>query len=492
MAIQLTRVSQYSALEVGETFGSDLNDIDLYVYDFNNSTGKQVLGADNSNNSRNYSTSPYLQNVFLKTTPRPYIPDTYHDSREISTLLPGNLPMVQFQKLRLHMSAGWTYPSNIHGMWFRIYVKINEIDVTLASIVDEYFDTRLETNSREYVLENQVFTQHIEVDVLDINFLFSQKTQAFQDIINIFTNGQQVSYVSDLMIEFGFIDNDDMVTFVENGFPFERFSSLTDYRNQIIQRSTEDSQLFSLISLQKENPNYLDFKLAHSTTTLQAYFEKFKEINEEIDIFHQVTFSFYDSNDVLLSTDSIELRNFSDQYASVSYIPHEYYTSDHILVRCVSRAVNSGSGQTWIRVSELAVLTADLKPSNEVFQFDNLIVKNEITKIEHKLENSPLLPEVVEIYKPVYYVLVSKEQPEISISPFDSAFAFDIDIEVVASKKLSLRIGERVYEETSRTSNSVIFNIKALEYYRKEKEYYIVDGNLQEVFRGKVTRYGEQ
>lgn len=488
--MQLTRVSQFSAIELGEVFGADLNDVKTYIYDFNDSTGKQVLGDDSGNNSRNYSITPYLQNVLMDTTPVPYFPNTYHDSREINTLLGGDLPIVQFQKVRFHMSAGFTYPSHIHGLWFRVYVKINNVEVTLCSIIDEYFATRFKPNNREYVLENQVFTQHLDVDILDVNYLFSQRSEAFKNIIELFTNGEPVTYVSGLMVDFGFIENGAKLTFVKDGMSFDRISTFADFRSQMIQKSSEDDSLYTMITLRKDDIHYLEFKMAHTTLAIDAYFSQFNELGEDIDIYHQVTLLYYGTTNELISTQTIELSDFRNKFAPLTYIPNQYYGSDHILISLTSKAENSSSGQTWIRTSELVVLTSDIKPENEVFEFTSINVKNEITKIEQKIERSSDLPTVIEILKPIYSMIVNRELNEISLSPFDSAHTFEIDTSLVISKKLTLRIGERVYTESNRTTTSITFLIKALEYYRSETEWYIVDSHTQELYRGKIKRYG--
>lgn len=492
--MQLTRLSQFSAFELGQVYGADLNDIDLFVYDFNNSTGKQVLGSDTGNNSRNYSTTPYLQNILLKTTPEPYFPNTYHNAHEIKQLVTSvNLPIIQFQKVRLQMAAGWSYPANISGLWFRVYVKINDVEVTLASIIDEYFSSRFVPNSYEYVLENQVFTQNIEVDIIDVNFLFSQTDPAMKEIIDVFTGGLPVSTVSPLMVDFGFIENGAIITFTEGGYPFQRFTTLTDFRTQVVQpTSAADNELMALLNIEHGNTPYIQCALAHTTMSLVAYFNQFQNSNEETDVFHQLTLSYYDSTDTLLATQAIELRNFAEQFEPVTFIPTEYYTSDHIYLRLVSKAVNSGSGQTWIRTNELVVLTAVLKAQPFNFTFNELKVTNQITKIEHKVEHSGDLPSVIQILKPVYYILTDKVQPTLSLSPFDASFGFTIDPAVIISKKLTMRIGERTYDEDNRTSTTVTFTVKALEYYKADTEYYIVDQNSQEVFRGKITRYGVQ
>lgn len=487
----LTRINQFSALEVGETYGGDLNEVKTYVYEFNNSTGKQVFSADDSNNSRNYSLTPYLQNILTKTTPQPYFPNSYHDSRELGTIIGGNLPTIQFKKVRLHMSAGWTYPRNLVGLWFRLYVKVNEVEVTLASIIDRYFSTRFVPNNREYVIENQVFTQHIEVDIIDVNFLFSQKTEAYKEIIEQFTNGQPVAYVSDLMVDFGWIEEGQINEFVKDGMPYERVSSFADYRSQIVQPSTNDTELITMINLREESPSYLEFKMAHTRLDLRWYFDQFRNSNEEIDIYHRITLSFYDSHDQLVHTEPFQLSNFSDPYSAVTYIPSQYYTSDHILIRLVTTAVNPSSGQEWVRETEKTILTAQIKPFPMLFEFEELKVKNEIIKVEQKFVQPSHLPNVIEIMKPIYYQLVTKENDTISLSPFDSSFSIVIDPTVVVSKKLILKIGERSYEEADRTTTSITFIIKALEYYKKEKQYYIVDQNNMEVFRGTVTRNGE-
>lgn len=488
--MQLTRVNLYAALEVGETYGADLNDQPVYIYDFNSGSSKQVLGEDSSNNSRNYSATPYLQNILLQTTPQPYFPNTYHDSRKITELVTGNLPAIQFKKLRLHMSAGWVYPQNLAGMWFRVYVKVNNIEVTLASIIDRYFSTRLVPNNREYVIENQVFTQHIEVDVIDPNFLFSQRTPAYQAIIDQFTNGSTVQYISDLMIDFGFIENGQMTSLVKDGVSYEYFSGVVDFASQIIQPSTGDADLITMLTLREETPAYLEFKMAHTKLDLTRFFDQFRNQGEEIEIIHQVTFSFYDSHDTLIHTEPLQISNHIDQFAAVTYIPSQYYTSDHIHIRLVSTAINRASGQTWVRSTEKTILTTQIKPFPMLFEFDELKVKNEVQKIEQKFVQPSHMPNVIEVLKPIYYMLVTRENATISLSPFDSAFSITIDPTVVISKKLYLKIGSRSYEETDRTTTAITFTIKALEYYKKEQEYYIVDQNNMEVFRGKVERYG--
>jgi hypothetical protein len=485
MAI-LTRLNEFAAIEFAGTYSADLNTRKLYVYNFETANAYQLVSDDSHDTSRNFSYSPYLLDTFLKSTPHPYYQN--HDDREMSILLSDNtLPSIDYIKCKLHTVAGFKYDETTAGFLCKVYVVINGVrEVALAAIADVYNNSRLTATDRNVVLDNVVFAQSVQFSIPDIQFLLNS-TDA--EVIKVREQilGTGITNVSNYIIEYSEFSRADISTFSDSlGYTQTRVTppkTFTNYYNN----SEYSQELVTNISLNTAQ-RYLTFFLTHSQYDLRQYLSQFMLENETLTIRHAITINYFNSSNVNIYTDALEIRNSADDYSQVNFKPilPELVTVDHALVEVRSTITNDVSGMIITRYASKVITNATIF-QDTVFNVSvtEMNVKNVKNVVKHELVAPTDTPSVLQIVKP-YYVM-SQTLDTIKLLSADTAVKFD-SLPVNTTGVFYLQFDKRKYKSKECTTTSAVFIVPALEYNKSTPTFYLLDGNGTIISYGTVIR----
>ena len=491
---QLIRLNEFTAIEFASRFSADLNTRTLYRYDFDSQPkSSQLLSGDAHDNARQFSYSPYIQNILLDPTPRPYYKN--HAQKELSVLLGDpTLPSIEYWSCKLHTAAGFKYSTSsstehndVFGIAFRVYVKVNgDREVTLASIADTYTNSRMKPNSREVIFENVIFGQCIEFSVPDISFLMNSTNPEIVPIRELLL-GTDIQSISEYFIEYSVIDEFSTHSFIgDDGFEYSYLVLSNTLRNYY-QETTYNDELISHIDV-SEMYGCLQLRVLHLQYDIEQYLSQFCGIDEHFIIRHELTTSYFNENNDHVSTESTEIRNVVDSFLPVLYRPvlPSGVPIDHAQFELRSTMINERSGMSIVRYSML-VLT-DLSMFEQVkfnVQVDTLQLRNVNNVTQNVLMAVNDVPLVQPIIKP-YYVFT---QPTglVRLFPYDTTISVALE-DAKFSSKLHIKFEDRTYTATEQSATNAIFTIPASEYNSKNESFFVCDNEGQVVTYGKVER----
>jgi len=484
---QLLRLNEFAAIEFDKNFAKDLNERKLYVYDFPTAPNAlQLLSDDLNDNSRQYSYSPYLQNVLLTSTPRPFYSE--HANKELSVLLNDpSLPSIEYIQCRLHTVSGFKYTGSIFGVGLRIFVKVNgDKEITLASIFDLYNSSRMQPNNREVVLDNIIFSQSINFSIPDLYYLLNSTNSEIAPIKELIL-GSNVQSISQYYIEYFTIDESTVKTFVgTDGFTYSRLN-IINVNTSYFSGSVVDDGLVANIEV-SNNSRCLFLSVLHTKYDLAKYLEQFKIGDENFTVRHGISISYYNNSDELLASTSHEVRNLANDFLPVSYRPviPQGIAAEYAYIELRSSIINESSGMVITRYRSLVMTDLSLfKDVSFNVELSTLKVNNvhNITKTELRAVNDA--PKVLKILTP-YYVFVQKTG-SLQLHPYENTVSISVS-STDFSGTLYIRLEDRVYKAIEQSNTSATFTIPASEYNKKNETFFVVDSNGRVVTFGKIER----
>lgn len=492
----ILRVSNECLLEFGNLYTKKITEDELYAYKFSNNI--QLLNKDGSINDRDKSYCPYYQNVLLKRTPYPFFSEEFHEASALSKLVSSSMPALEYQKLTVNFSSGFFYSNEQFGSMIRFYYIVDGVfNLTVGALIDERTASRLKANTRNIVLDNQVFNASYDMEFLNLGQLLNSNDPDIQKIVtNLFGLGKHTC--SELFIEFAIISNDNIMDFVYNNHPHKRF--FIDYLSkQFWTQQNTDENLFCSFKKDDEN-GCLRLSLLHTKYNVQQYLEKLLTDTDSWTIEYELTTTAYNFNGNVIASISTQLSNFANQFMEVLYKPIvlkewveptsglEDDKVDHLVfdVRCIAR-----TSLSQLEITRYAKLT-ETNPQKYYFGLTTINItapkvysRKEI--ISHEVKMNTDLPNIVKIIKPFY--VQSIKGGEITLTPYDTNVSIDLsNVNLKVSGKLSIRLDTRTYEQKELVNNVVVFTIPAAEYLKKTKNWYIFDSNNQMVTFGTITR----
>lgn len=492
----LLRVSNECLLEFGDLYTKKITEDELYAYKFSNNI--QLLNQDGSINDRDKSFCPYYQNVLLKRTPYPFFSEEFHEAAALSPLVSNAMPALEYQKLTVNFSSGFFYANTDFGCMIRLYYIVDGIfNFTVSALIDERTSSRLKANSRNIVLDNQVFNSSFDLEYLNLGQLLNSDDEDIKKIVtHLFGLGDHTC--SELFIEFSLIENSNIMDFYSSNHPHKRFFT-DNLSKQYWARQDTDANLFC--SFRKDDENLcLRLNLLHTKYNVQQYLEKMLTESDTWTIEYELTTSAYNYDGEVLSSTSIQLSNFSSPFVEVLYRPvilHEWMEPssglekdkvDHLVfdVRCIAR-----TSLSQLEITRYARL---VETNPQKYYFGNHTVNITAPKVysrkeivSHEVKMNTDLPNIVKIIKP-YYVQ-SIVGSTITLTPYDTNVQIDLsEVDLSNAGKLSIKFDTRTYEQKEIVNKKVVFVIPASEYLQKSKNWYIFDANSQMITHGTVER----
>ena len=492
----LLRISNECLLEFGDLYTKKITEDELYAYKFSNNI--QILNQDGSINDRDKSFCPYYQNVLLKRTPYPFFSEEFHQAAAMSKLVSASMPALEYQKVTVNFSAGFFYSNEYFGSMIRFYYIVDGImNFTVGALVDERTASRLKANTRNIVLDNQVFNASFDAEFLNLGQLLNSDDPDIQKIVqHLFGLGNHTC--SELFIEFALISNANVMSFYSNNHPHQRF--FTDsLSKQYWTKQDTDANLFC--SFRKDDENMcLRMNLLHTKYNVQQYLEKMLTDQDTWTIEYELTTTAYNFEGNVISSISVQLANFANYFTEVIYRPIvlrewmqpssglESDKVDHLMfeVRCIAR-----TSLSQLEITRYAKLV-ETNPQKYYFGLSEISItapkvysRKEV--VSHEVKMNTDLPNIVKIIKPYYVQSITGGV--ITLTPYDTNVQIDLtSVNLTSAGKLTMRIDTRSYEQKELSNKKAIFTIPASEYLQKTKNWYIFDSNNQMITYGTIER----
>lgn len=496
--MDIIRISDICLMSFDDSFSVESQTKPLYIYKFSNGKELQLLNADDEMNDRNKSYSPFVRNTRLTTTPHFILGEDFHNSSEVQ--LPTKT-QIEYCKASVNFAAGWFYSKNDRFSGVRLYFVVDGIyNVTVASLLDDKLSTRLKANKKNIVLEKTVFNTSWDIEYINLQWMLNSDNGAIKELVtSLFGPGKH--QCSDLFIEQFIVQNDEVIEYEQQGWPYTRFyiaSTNKGYKRNV----EEDANLFCS-AITNEKDTSIELQLLHTKYNTESYLSKMLTDYDEWSIEYEVSTIGYNVYGNSIGSMSISLRNPEDTYSGVTFrpvIPSTWIEStdvqtkvDHIVfdIRAIAKTC-----LTQLELVRYARIT-DTNPMQWYIGrpvFESPIMMKAYSKKEvvtHKVEVKQDLPNIMKIIQP-YYVF-SSTGSEISITPYDTSVAIDLSsLKIKNLGKLKIRFDGREYWQKSSQQGNVIFTIPGTEYLQSTKEWYIFDENDTLVTFGTIARVGKQ
>lgn len=492
----LLRISNECLLEFGDLYTKKITEDEVYAYKFGNNI--QLLNQDGSINDRDKSFCPYYQNVLLKRTPYPFFSDEFHEASSLSKYVSSLMPALEYQKVSINFSSGFFYSNDDFGSIVRFYYIVDGIiNLTVCALIDERTSSRLKANKRNIVLDNQVFNASYDAEFLNLGQLLNSDDEDIKKLVeHLFGPGNHTC--SELFIEFAIIQNSNIMEFWNNSHPFKRFFA-DSLQKSYWKKHDTDANLYCSFKKDTEN-QCLKMQLLHTKYNVKQYLEKMLTDQETWSIEYELTTTAYNFSNEVLSSTSVQLENFSNQFSEILYRPiilknwmePESGLSkdkvDHVVfdLRCIARTSLSQLEVTrYARLIETNPAYYYIGNVNINMTSPNVYSRKEY--ISHEVKMNTDLPNIVKIIKPYYVTTINGG--EIELTPYDTNVQIDLsNIDLSVAGKLTLRIDTNSYEQKELVNKKVIFTIPASEYLKTTKNWYIFDENNQMMLHGTITR----
>ena len=492
----LLRISNECLIEFGDIYTKKITEDDVYAYIFGNNV--QLLNNDGSINDRDKSFCPYYQNVLLKRTPYPFFTEEFHEAARLSNFVSALCPALEYQKATVNFSSGFFYSQEQFGSMIRLYYIIDGIkNFTVCALVDERTGSRLKANSRNIVLDNQVFNASYDIEFLNIGQLLNSDDEDIRVIVEkLFGPGNHTA--SELFIEFALIDETSIMNFYQNSHPHQRF-----FVNQMSKSywTKEDTDANLFCSLRKDTENTcLRMQLLHTKYNVQQYLEKMLTDQDTWQVEYELTTTAYNYQGDVISSTSIQLSNFSNPFIELLYRPvilKEWMEPssgvqedkvDHIMfdLRCIARTSLSALEITrYARLMEANPAIFYIGSQTLEVTAPKVYSRKEV--ISHEVKMTTDLPNIIKIIKPTYIHSITGS--DIQLTPYDTNVEIDLSsVNLQLAGKLTIRMDTRSYEQKQLTNKKVVFVIPASEYLQKTKNWYIFDTNNQMITHGTISR----
>lgn len=477
---RIIRLSNKVAIEFLDTITIPVQTSGLYLYEYQN---KQILNNDKFEyNNRNMSFSNDLNKTLLRTTPYPYVSEEQHKAfdktKEFADLF------LNYYRCKVLFAAGFDFTKEEWGIASSIFVMLdNGKKLYLNSFYDEKTESKITPISQYVIVENTTFNQGFEIYVLDCFSIANSTDPALDKLKQLLFDG--TSIISEYKIEFSFIENGEVIDFVENDKPFKKLAP-TDTYVQYFQK--ENSEIFNSIKVNSDNTVFL--QMSHTAYNLEAYFKRVCGNDGELfSIKHQLDLQAFDINGNNLRTLSTTYQNTENSFNGVTvrpYMEESVFTNnavDHVLLVLTSYFTDTNSGTSLSRRTSKVIEDTSIFFNKQFkLELQKINVVNKIEKIENRVNVHSDIPNVIQV--PVNYFYSQVNDGVITLTPFNNTVKIAVPENI--TDQLYLCIGVNKYSQVNKDTGYVYFNIPGLEYYKKEKKYYIINESNQTVSYGKI------
>ena len=491
---KVIRLTENIAFEFQSTVAHDIFSTGLHLYDFNEARSKQLVNNDSfAYNNRNMSYAPDENGVIMSTTPRPYFPEEVHNANNLANDYPSLT--LDYWKCRVQFAAGYGYGRDIWGIVISVSVLVNNSrTVRLLSVFDAKDSSKVTINQRQVILDNIVFNQGFEVQLLDINTLFaSTDPQMIELRKDIF--GDDATQISEYRIDFAYINNLEAVEFMTDRGQFTRLTPTQTY-TQYWSGQVIDDELVAKIQFNDNNsPTAVEVYMHHNRFDIEQYLKRLcKNDGDGFEVYHQLQITAYDVDAGVIGSYTTVTKNPENPFARISirpFLPANILAQpiDHVHFELRSTFVDAYTGIEVTRYTQLVTENLQIFTSNPIYvNTEEVKLFEKITHTKKVIQVKQENPSIIEI--PHNYYFAQPTGTDITLTPFNNTIM--IDLGIVVNEPLYMCIGSNKYPQMVRDQSvpatSVTFNIPSTDYYKEDKKYYIVNASDQCVAFGKIER----
>lgn len=414
----------------------------LHLHNNYDTTNKiLVVGADTqystTGNVREFSFySDYNgsnNNWLLNQTPFSY--SDIESAVHTDGLVSGITTAIPYKIVRLHIRAGWSFPTNTSAYVFRINATYNGRLIELLNFYAPSTSSILTPNKSNIYLDGELYNSYVEFKILDLSALSITHETDLQGLFNTLTglgnfNSFDTSLLSDYNLELGFVPStgvfSDNLTGANTGgntYSFERFDTVSYSSNT---KLLTDS--LSTISTTIARENSL-LKISMSNNGSQSVAEYLNELTSDIDyldINHYVSITEFDSDSNNLGLRTTRLSNDITEYGIVEFIPILQDLTESITINVRTRIQAFDTGLDISKFVTVSLTGADvdaMRRSNATatINLTQLEIVNNINRQVVQMTNSGGGSTNIKLKSNTVYVHWNK----VNVTSFDGGATFE-------------------------------------------------------------------
>ena len=449
--MQRLRLTENFALEFGDLLARPLYSGEddrrelsapLHIIDgdlVGNPNIKFILNADGSDTNNVRETSSITKNatysVLLTRTPQCYT-DVLMQDFDDCLFVNETDDSAQYVKCKLYTVAGFKWPEEVAGIYLCLSQTINGVKHVLRNM------SLLKSHGSQYqfkpvasksvVLDNELFTNYIEFDILDLGFVGT--TTQNQSIValrkRLFGSEAQVNVNANIDVEIAWIWSEDIYEFAAplygqaNLYEFNQWSAREIKRAPLlVTTSAQDLYAKAIYVAGSEYSNaHIEFQLAHRKMQLETWIAQ-QETVDAVSIQWDVIVQAYNREGETIEQSSTHtiLQSGADPVSPIAFVPI-VRTSDDIafmpeMVMVYATAVlEMANGLGDIRLSRTVQLLLNkaqltnmcwLKRPQLTFETHDVIHKLQVTKVEAPAGTATEIKERISEVKVPEYIHIS-------------------------------------------------------------------------------------
>lgn len=492
----MIRLSTYSAIQVlSETVTKDLDAVPLHLYEFTGNGGiqSQFVQTDTQGiNSREYAVGDYIGRIWLNPTPAFYpekeISPTFHDDAKLQNLLNAEtLPVMQYKNVDLMLGQGFGYDSNTRGMMIRVFVKLNNgRQTTLSSIYDLATHSNI-APATQTLYQSQIFNTKLSFQIPDIDYILNS-TDA--DIITLKNRIFGSEVPTRIYFEYSELTQENIDTIIINEYDYVQFNVSNIASNSLDFSFQEAADIFGSLQLNPTNRAIISH-LKNENYDVETYLNKYKTSEQSYTVMHEFQTNFYDVGSTLIGSKYSQVKNSSDKFASIEYIPLVTANTDHFETAVLIKVINDQTGLTFskfasIIVSDAAIINNFLySPSAIELNLSEDVVFNKLNQTINKIQMSADTPEVVTVTKPIY-ISIEAEAETLTLLPATFTAKIQPGVTTTDVSALYLKIDNLTIKNVD--GDLTAFTVPAKAYNTASETYYLLNSANEVVNTGKLVK----
>ena len=500
----MIRLSELTMLEFGETtFSLNINDRTNRLYLYNeteNFINRSLILFDDTytkrQNTKNNAVANFWDNVLLGTT-NDYPSDglgkqNYLESVSFQSLLNDNdITPLLFRKIRLYFANGTLLDPEVIGHHLRIYVKLsNGNTVDILSSIDLNRDTNITVKGSRF-FENKVFSECIEFDIIDIDYLINSNVPDVQNVKNLlFGSDKPTTY----LIEYSSFKSDSLDEFSENGLAFTKFNpSVINEVSHTISMNADD--LYVELKYM-DNDFSISSQMKHENFDVGEWLSGI-EYDVDYQVTHHVEMNWYDGRGALIESDDFVISK-TNKFDNVKFRPIAPLTTNYGEIKSTIKITNPQTGLSFSKSNSLVVTSDNVDKfypkSNMSFNLVEEKIYNVTEKNITRLNHTNQVPDIVHVEKIVFRNIT----PDInnSITIYNASGYYVVNIPQLtdeqnnqmsnSSDKNYLQIASELIE--SDKNNNLTFFIPQRIYNKNPQSFLLLDKNRELITNGVVNR----
>lgn len=490
---KVIRLTENIAIEFQDTVSHGIQETGLHLYEFDNGN-KQIVNNDAFlYNNRNMAYAPDDGGVLMRTTPAPYYPEEVHEANSIEDIAPS--ATLDYWRCRVQFAAGYGY-GKIWGIVIGISVLVNnQRTVRLAAIFDAKDSSKLTINEREVILDNIVFNQGFEIQIIDINSLFAATDPSIIELRNkIF--GSDAKEISEYRIDFAYVSTLEAIDFTNDRGTFTRLQPAQTYTQYYGGQVIDDNLVAKMEFYPEDIPSVVRMSLAHNVYDVEAYLKRVcQNDGEGFRVTHQLQITAYSTDGQSIGSNVCQ---YSDPLAPFGivvcrpWLPDNVLeqTIDHVFFELRSTFEDSVTGIQITRYISKVIENLQIFNNQQIaLNLETVKLYDKVTQVKQNITVKRDTPSIIEIPKNYFY-----QQPtgtKITLTPFNNTVELDLGFTI--AETLFMCIGSNRYaqmriDDSTIPASHVRFNIPSVEYYKEDEKYYIVNSGNECVTFGEIVR----